>query len=197
LWWRIVLTEAQKRSLYAPAVLEKLVPRASDTHFREAFDRSAARDVLNRLLYVDASVFLPDDLMIKNDRMSMAHSLEARVPMTDPELTAFMARIPALLKLPGFRKKHLLRRAMEGILPPSILNKKKVGLEIPYSRRFQNELKDILLNYCGPDRIAQTGLFRPEAVHGLIDEHLAGRRDHGRALWGLLNFMMWHVRYIA
>jgi asparagine synthase (glutamine-hydrolysing) len=197
LWWRIVLTEAQKQELYTPAVREQLIPQAPERHFVEAFGRSGARDTLNRLLHVDASVFLPDDLMIKNDRMSMAHSLEARVPMTDTELTEYMSRVPARVKLPRLRKKHIMRKAMEGILPSSILDKKKVGLEMPYSRWLKNELNDILLNYCGPARLAETGLFRPEGVKAIIDEHMTGRRDHGRALWGLLNFMVWHERYIA
>lgn len=197
LWWRIVLTEAQKLELYTPEVREQLAAQAPVRHFEQAFGRTGTREVLNRLLYVDASVFLPDDLMIKNDRMSMAHSLEARVPMTDPELTEYLSRVPARLKLPRLRKKHLLRRAMEGVLPPAILNKRKVGLEMPYSRWFKHELKDMLLSYCEPDRVAATGLFRPQAVTALIDEHMAGYRDHGRALWGLLNYMIWHFKYVA
>ncbi len=197
LWWRIVLTAAQKRALYAPDVLERMAVRDPERHFVEAFERCRARDTLNRLLYVDAGVFLPDDLMIKNDRMSMAHSLEARVPMTDPDLTEFMSRVPARLKLPGLRKKHIMRKAMEGLLPRAILDKKKVGLEMPYSRWFRGELSDVLEDYLSRERVAGTGLFRPEAMAALKDEHLAGRRDHGRALWGLVNFMIWHERYIG
>ena len=134
---------------------------------------------------------MPDDLMIKNDRMSMAHSLEARVPFTDHELVEFMGTVPPALKLRGLRKKHIMRRAMEGVLPPEILNKKKVGLEMPYSRWLKHELHDLLMRYCGPGTIAETGLFQPRAMDALIQEHVSGRRDHGRALWGLLNFMMW------
>ena len=85
---------------------------------------------------------------------------------------------------------------MEEILPAQVLNKKKVGLEMPYSRWFKNELKDLLRTYLGPDRISDTGLFRVEAVQALIAEHLEGRADHGRALWGLLNYMMWLELYV-
>ena len=191
------MTEAQKQNLYTPKVLEALVPEPSERHFLEVFTRSDAKHVLNKLMHIDSSVFLPDDLMVKNDRMSMAHSLEARVPMTDPELTEFMARVPPRLKLRRFRKKHIMRRAMEGILPKAILNKKKVGLEMPYSRWLKNELKALLWTYLGPKRIADTGLFRPEVVQALIDDHVAGRHDHGRALWGLLNYMIWFELYIA
>jgi asparagine synthase (glutamine-hydrolysing) len=197
LWWRIVLTEARKRALYAPEVLERITPAPAERHFLEVFNRTAAKDVLNKLMHIDSSVFLPDDLMIKNDRMSMAHSLEARVPMTDHDLTEFMARVPPRLKLRRFRKKHIMRRAMEGVLPPAILNKKKVGLEMPYSRWLKHELRDLLTSYCGPRRVEETGLFRPEAVTALIDEHVGQVHDHGRALWSLLNFMIWHEHYIA
>lgn len=195
LWWRMVLTEARKRELYSPKVWDYLTPEHPQRHFDEVFGRSAAKDTLNRLMHIDTAVFLPDDLMIKNDRMSMAHSLEARVPMTDNELTEFMSRVPVRLKLRAFRKKHIMRRAMNGILPTSILNKKKVGLEMPYSRWLKNELNDLLMRYCGPQRMAEIGLFRPEAVKSLIEEHVEGRHDHGRALWGLLNYMMWVEAY--
>jgi len=197
LWWRIVLTDAQKHSLYAPGVAERIALEAPLRHFDEAYTRCRAKDTLNRLLCVDSSVFLPDDLMIKNDRMSMAHSLEARVPMTDPDLAEYMSRVPARLKLPGMRKKHIMRKAMEGVLPPAILDKKKVGLEMPYSRWFRSELREVVDDYLGPERVASTQLFRPEAVSALVKEHMEARRDHGRALWGLLHFMIWHGKHIA
>lgn len=195
-WWRVVLTEAQKLSLYTPHVLEQIVPQASERYFVDRFEQSTAKDSLSRLFEIDCSVFLPDDLMVKNDRMSMAHSLEARVPLTDLELTAFMSTVPSGLKLRSLRKKHIMRRAMEGILPAEILNKKKVGLEMPYSHWLKHELKDLMMSYLGPKRISDTGLFRRDAVQALITDHLAGRVDHGRALWGLLNYMMWFEHYV-
>jgi len=195
-WWRVVLTEAQKLSLYTPHVLEQIVPQASERHFVDRYEQSTAKDSLSRLFEIDCSVFLPDDLMVKNDRMSMAHSLEARVPLTDLELTGFMSTVPSGLKLRSLRKKHIMRRAMEDILPAEILAKKKVGLEMPYSRWFKHELKDLLTSYLGPKRISDTGLFRVDSVQTLITDHLAGRVDHGRALWGLLNYMMWLELYV-
>lgn len=197
LWWRVVLDEQRRRALFAPAVLEAMTPEPPERWFREVFDRSGARDTLNRLLHVDSAVFLPDDLMIKNDRMTMAHSLEARVPFTDPELTGYMATVPARLKLPGLRKKHVMREALKGLLPPEIVDRKKIGLEMPYSRWLGGELKDVLLDYCGPERVRSVGLFRPEAVTALVEEHLARRHDHGRPLWALMNFMMWHELYLG
>jgi len=102
-----------------------------------------------------------------------------------------MAQVPARIRLPGLRKKNIMRQAMEGILPAEILNKKKVGLEMPYSRWFKNELKDLIERYLGPKNISDRSLFRPEVVQALVEEHMEGRRDNGRALWGLLNYMIW------
>ena len=197
LWWRVVMDETRKRELCSPEVGRQISLEPADQHFLEVFRRSEHATDLSRLMHIDSRVFLPDDLMVKTDRMSMAHSLEARVPFTDPELTEYLSRVPSRLKIRRGRKKHLMREALRGLLPRRILDKKKVGLEMPYSRWLKHELKDILLTYCGPDRIADTGLFRPQVVQSMIDNHAAGRRDEGRPLWGLLNFMMWHELYIA
>jgi len=196
LWWRIVLTEAQKMEMYTTQVMEQFVPSASERFFIKEFKRACAKEDLSRIMQIDNSIFLPDDLMIKNDRMSMAHSLEARVPMTDTELVKSMAQVPARIRLPGLRKKNIMRLAMEGILPAEILNKKKVGLEMPYSRWFKNELKDLIEHYLGPKNISDRRLFKPEVVQSLVKEHMEGRRDNGRALWGLLNYMIWLEIYI-
>ncbi|MHB1192720.1 MAG: asparagine synthase (glutamine-hydrolyzing) [Longimicrobiales bacterium] len=196
LWWRVVLSAERRRALLAPAVLEAGA-EAPERWFRDVWNRSSARDGLNRILHVDSAVFLPDDLMVKNDRMTMAHSLEARVPFTDLELTRWMATVPARLKLPGLRKKHILRQALRGLLPPEILAKKKVGLEMPYSRWLAADLKDVLLDWCGPERVRAVGLFRADAVAALVQEHLERRHDHGRPLWALMSFMMWHEMYLG
>jgi asparagine synthase (glutamine-hydrolysing) len=196
LWWRVVLTEAQKTALYSPGVLERVRTLESPVrHFDRVFAEAGPTDDLSRLMRIDSQVFLPDDLMIKNDRMSMAHSLEARVPFTDTALTAFMATVPSRIKLPGLRKKAVMRDALAGQLPRVILDKKKVGLEMPYSRWCRRELKDLVDGYLGEERIAACGLFRPDAVRRLVGDHQAGRADHGRALWGLLNYMMWLELY--
>ena len=129
LWWRIVLDEKQKQKIYNPKILKDFTPQPSVRFFQDVFRNSNADDDLNRILNIDTAVFLPDDLMIKNDRMSMAHSLEARVPLTDNDLASFMERVPPHLKLKGLKKKNIMRRALSGTLPKEILNKKKVGLE--------------------------------------------------------------------
>jgi asparagine synthase (glutamine-hydrolysing) len=196
LWWRLVLSEARKSEIYSPEVRERLRDAAPPVrHFQDVYDLPGPTDDLDRLLRIDSRVFLPDDLMIKNDRMTMAHSIEARVPFTDPDLAEFMSTVPASLKLPGLTKKHVMKRALAGVLPREILAKKKVGLEMPYSRWLRAELRDLVDDYLGPERVGATGVFDPAAIQRLVGEHQTAQADHGRALWGLLNYMMWLELY--
>jgi asparagine synthase (glutamine-hydrolysing) len=196
LWWRIVLGEEEKLALYTDDARDQMALQPSVRHFRDAFAHAGADKTLSGLMYLDSTIFMPDDLMIKNDRMTMAHSLEARVPFTDPELTGYLATVPTKFKMKGGKKKHLMREAMRPYLPESILNKKKVGLEMPYSRWLKDELNDLMMDYLGPENLKRTRIFKPEGIQTMIDEHVGGRRDNGRPLWGLLNFMMWHELHI-
>jgi asparagine synthase (glutamine-hydrolysing) len=194
-YWRAVLSEEAKRQVLAePERFQEYAP--SQQLFVDAYAHCGARDALNRLLYVDSCYHLPDDLMVKNDRMTMAHSLETRVPYTDTELVSFLATVPVDLKMKGLRKKHLLRSALKGILPEVILKKKKIGLEMPYSRWLRAELRELGEAVLSNSRLRAAGLFAPEGVRRLWDEHQALRTDHGRALWGLINYMLWHEMYI-
>lgn len=194
-YWRMVLSEDAKRSvLRQTSDLPALAP--SDGLFVDAYRRCRAVDELNKLLYIDWSYHLPDDLMIKNDRMTMAHSLEARVPFTDKELVAFLGTVPVQHKVKGLKTKHLLRTAMAGSLPASIVSKKKVGLEIPYSKWMRNELRDFIADTLSRSRVAATGLLDPHGVERLWKEHCRLQHDHGRALWGILNYVLWHQLYI-
>ncbi len=190
--WRVVLTEEAKRSVFAG---EEGYP-PSDSFFRQVYD-GASGDDLACILKIDASFHLPDDMMIKNDRMTMAHSIEARVPFTDLDLVGFLASVPSAVKLPGLRKKHLLRTAMRGYLPEAVVRKKKVGLEMPYSSWMRRELRPVVEEELGELALRNCPLLKPSGVRSLWADHLAMRADNGRALWGLLNYMIWHRLYIG
>lgn len=181
-------------------VVEGLVGSGSDgvaEHFRAYFrsadqDASRSADPLPALLDVNLRSYLPDDLLVKADRMSMAASLEARSPFLDHELVEFAARIPPDLKLRGNLGKYLLRRAFRDKLPPEILRRQKHGFGVPVGRWFRTGLKGYLQDNLLSARSLGRGYFRPDAVRRLVDDHLSGRRDHGHALWTLLTFEIWH-----
>lgn len=192
--WRAVLTGDARRSVFGGNPDEY---RPSEDFFREIYDSAPGETDLSRILRIDTCTHLPNDLMIKNDRMTMAHSLEARVPFTDMELFRTLSRVPDGIKLPGMRKKNLLRKAMEGMLPREVLRKKKVGLEMPYSAWFRGELKEMAHDSIFSSGALTSGLLREEGVRGLWDRHQEKRRDNGRALWGLLNYALWYEMYIS
>ncbi|MBN1413369.1 MAG: asparagine synthase (glutamine-hydrolyzing) [Spirochaetales bacterium] len=193
--WRAVLSEDLKQKVLSQESGPwEFAP--SERHFEEAFEHCGAKDELNRLLYIDYRFHLPDDLMIKNDRMTMAHSIEARVPFTDNELVRFLASVPVRHKLPGKNKKYLLKASMEGKLPEPVLKKKKVGLEIPYSQWMRTDLNDLCEHTFDKKRLSDTGLFNGDTVSVLWKEHKEMKHDHGRFFWGLLNYMLWHETYI-
>ncbi len=195
-FWRVVLTEDAKKGILGnEAFFKDLEP--SVHFFEDAYRHCGASDDLNRLLYIDYSYHLPDDLMIKNDRMTMAHSLEARVPFTDKKLVEFLSTVPVKLKYKGRNKKHLLKSALKGMLTPRILNKKKIGLEMPYSKWMLTELRDIVESVLSPETVRSTGFINAEGVNRLWEEHKQKKVDHGRALWGLVNYLLWYKVYIA
>lgn len=195
-FWRVVLAEDAKKEVLSDFDRFSEFPDSS-RYFENIYSSCRAKSELNRLLCIDASCHLPHDLMIKNDRMTMAHSVEARVPFTDVELFRFLARIPMKYKFPGMRKKHLLRSSMKDLLPAAIINKKKVGLEMPYSRWMREELREITLEYLSPSMLSSTGLFNAKGVENLWSQHDCLKADHGRGLWGILNYMMWYEMYIS
>jgi len=193
--WRVVLTEDAKRSvLQDPDRFDHFSPSAQ--LFADALEDCTTPDEIAQLLHIDRSYHLPDDLMVKNDRMTMAHGLEARVPFCDLQLASFLASVPSKYLMQGLSTKVLLRRAMHGILPAKTCKKKKIGLEMPYSTWLREDLHDMARDMLSPSKLQATGLFEPAGVTALFDAHCAMRVDHGRALWGLLNFMVWHELYI-
>jgi asparagine synthase (glutamine-hydrolysing) len=144
---------------------------------------------------VDLGVFLVDDMLVKTDRASMAHSLEARVPLLDTVVAEFALALPSRLKVRGLAKKRLLRRAVEPLLPPEILAGKKRGFVPPIGAWLRNELQPLTREVLSPAENRRRGVFEPAAVAALIDEHAAGTSDNSRKIWALLTFSLWYDRY--
>lgn len=165
-------------------------------HFAALFDPNDRRDFTAQLLDVNFTTYLPDDLLIKADRSSMAPSLEARAPFLDHKLVEFAARVPSNLKLSGGETKLILKQAAAGLLPDDIIYRKKHGFGVPVGRWFREELReyahDILLD---PAALAR-GYFHESALRTLLDEHESGQRNHGQRIWTLLTFEWWHRLFI-
>lgn len=181
--------------VFPPDLLAALLrePAGGDVagHIREAFAAHQDRDELERELAVNLTTYLPGDLLVKTDRMTMASSLEARCPFLDHRLVEFAASLPERLKLSGRTTKVLLRRLMAGRLPHAPLRRRKQGFGAPvgtWLRGAQGAALDELLLSSDADPLA---LFEPTTVRRLIDEHRSGARDHGQRLWTLLTFTTW------
>ncbi len=189
LWWKTVLAEDVKASLYADGTPASVDPTA---RLYEKLWAEADGEALDRLQYIDTALYLPADLLVKADRMSMAHSLEARVPFLDRAMVELTRRIPPRLRLRGLTTKYLLRRAMAGRLPEPILRGQKLGFNVPIAAWLAGELREFASDTLAPARLRRQGLLDPEAVNRLLRAHLAREADHSHALWTLLTLVVWH-----
>jgi asparagine synthase (glutamine-hydrolysing) len=152
-------------------------------------------DPLNQVLLMDMRLYLENDILVKLDRASMMASLEGRVPLLNNDFVEYATRLPLNLKLRGLRSKFLLKRALRGILPAHILNRRKKGFGIPVAHWFRGPLREQMQSVLAPDRLRREGLFSPEAVGKLVAEHLAGTRDNRKQLWTLFVFELWYEGY--
>ena len=153
-------------------------------------------DPIERLIYLYVKTYLQDDILVKVDRASMACSLEVRAPFLDVDLVEFLGRVPASLKLRRLGTKHLLKRAMADLLPPGVADRRKKGFGIPVARWLKEELRHPLQDELSQARLEAQGIFEPREVGRLVSEHLAGRRDHRKALWTLFMFQLWHREWL-
>ena len=143
------------------------------------------------MLRADLSTYLTDDILVKVDRMSMAHSLEVRSPLLDQEVVAFMARQPRALKYTEWNSKILLRVLAERYLPQTILNRPKQGFAIPLGTWIRGPLRPWVYEVLCSRRANQRGLFSAQRIRDMIDDHMAHRRDYSQQLWALIMLEAW------
>jgi asparagine synthase (glutamine-hydrolysing) len=208
LGWMTAFDEAGRLALYSDAQLELLgstaALQADDVSSDPALVLARAcagasrRDPVTRAMVGDILTYLPGDLLAKVDLASMAHSLECRGPFLDHRVVELAAAMPLDRKLrfrPG-RSKVVLKRAFADLLPRPIRTRSKMGFGVPVGRWFREELKrelrEVLLDRSSLGR----GLFRPEAVHKLVEEHTEGRREHGHRLWALVMLELWFRNHL-
>lgn len=189
------MERARRCALYNPALRALVEPDSALERMRQLAEQHPTADLLNRILEVDQQMYLADDLLTVADRTSMAVSLELRVPFLDHPLVEFMAQVPGRLKIKGGRKKAFLKRGFAADLPCEILHRKKAGFSIPVARWLREELRGLLEEYLGPDRLRRQGYFDPVTVQLLRREHDERRRNHSAVLWALLMFQLWMENY--
>jgi asparagine synthase (glutamine-hydrolysing) len=185
-----VFPQSTQRRLFAPAVrtqLQGIDPYATMHGCLEAGD---AETLLDRLLYVDSKTYL-HELLMKQDQMSMAASIESRVPFLDHHLVEFAAKLPQRLKLRGFKTKVVLRKAMRGFLPPEILTRPKMGFPVPVGRWLRGPFRHVLDEYVTSERALSRNIFEANTIKHLVSEHLRGVPGHDERLWSLANFEIW------
>jgi len=164
--------------------------------YRTRYAETVGAEPLARLQDVDLGVYLVDDLLVKTDRASMAHSLETRVPYLDPLVAGFALALPDRLKVRGLRKKVVLRLAAAPLLQRRIVQGRKRGFSIPAAAWLRGELEPFARETLSGDVLRRQGFFRPEAVERVIDDHVSSREDLSRQLWGLLSFTLWYERHV-
>jgi asparagine synthase (glutamine-hydrolysing) len=187
---------AQKDELYRPGLKASFNGSAMPGLLGRYYAGTEDLDPLSRMSALDVQSWLPDDLLVKADKMTMACSLELRVPFLDHRLVELGALIPPRLKIRGWTTKYILKRAMEPYLPKEILYRPKMGFPTPLARMFQGPLHDSVAATLTGDRCLGRGYFRPEVVRRLVAEHTAGAADHHRVLFQLLVLEEWHRAFI-
>lgn len=195
-----VFPRAMQQQMLTPEAKERTVSGDSPdvdpyASLRELFARTDARTLLNRLLHADMKTYL-QELLMKQDQMSMAASLESRVPFLDWKLVEFTTRMPESLKLRGWQTKYVLRRAMHGALPEQILKRPKMGFPVPVGTWFRGRFRHVIADCVLGERTMARGLFAPEFLNRLAAEHQSGARDHSQRLWSLVNFELWMRQFI-
>ena len=188
--------EDEKAALYTPDVRRSLGHWSAEASLGAQFQRFEALPHHSRMMRFDFETYLPDDVLTKVDRMSMAHSIESRVPLLDNLVIDFAATLPAHLKIASGRRKHILKESVRSLLPPGIIDRKKQGFGVPLGVWFRGGLTGVFSDVLRSPRTRQRGYFDPAFVDRLMDEHLAGRRDHTLRLWQLMVFELWHRQYL-
>jgi asparagine synthase (glutamine-hydrolysing) len=190
-----VFSRDMQRELFSKKLrghLETLNPYAG---MQRHFDAPVSATLLQRLLYADLKTYL-HELLMKQDQMSMAASIESRVPFLDHKLVEFSTALPDRLKLRGWTTKYVLREAMKGLLPEAILKRRKMGFPVPLGRWFRGEFRALLDEYVVGERTVARGLFQRDFLRRLAEEHVAGSADHTERLWALVNFEMWQRQFL-
>ena len=194
--WTGSLYGGTKAAVLHPDVRQTVDEPAFDAMLADTATASCTRHPLNRILYQDFKLYLEGDILAKTDRASMATSLETRVPFLNLNVLSHLERVPVALKLRGLTRKYLLRKAVENLLPRSIITRRKRGFSIPIAAWLNQELRDLAHEYLNEARLRREGVFSPPAVTTLLDEHAGRARNNAKVIWTILMFQIWREHWL-
>jgi len=195
--WFPLFSTLEKARLLSKAMQGEVSTLASaEGIFAEHLANVDSGVALNRMLYVDTKLWLPDDLLARGDKMSMAASLEARVPLLDHKLVEFAAALPQKMKIHRLTRKYLLRKVAEKYLPAPILHRKKQGFPIPISGWLRREAKEFVSDLLSWETVRHRGVLDPDYVQDILRQHMQGRADRGAQLWGLMQLELWMRQFL-
>jgi asparagine synthase (glutamine-hydrolysing) len=163
---------------------------------REMMTESDAPDLLKQMQNLDTRLYLAEDILTKVDRASMAVSLEVRAPFLDHRVAEFAASLPSNYKLHGQKTKYILKKAVDELLPRFVTRRGKKGFGVPVAEWLKFKLKPLARDLLSPERVRRAGVFNPDYVSRLQDEHERGVANHRKLLWTLLMFELWHESFI-
>ena len=186
----------EKPALLSSEVRRRLTGPDPERLLSRHFDRFAHLPWASQMMRFDTETYLPEDVLTKVDRMSMAHAIESRVPLLDNAVVAFASSLPAALKIKDGRRKHILKEVAATLLPREIIDRRKQGFGVPIGVWFRGRLRELFADTLLSPRALQRGYFQPAFVRQLVDEHVAGARDHTLRLWQLVIFERWHQHYL-
>jgi len=189
-----VFPRTMQNELLTAEVRERIGATDPYAGIRAVLDQTDASSMLDRLLYADIKTYL-HELLMKQDQMSMATSVESRVPFLDHKLVEFTSQLPERLKLRGWTTKYVLRKSMQGILPETILSRPKMGFPVPVGAWFRGAYSSIVDDYVLSERTMSRGLFNPDFVSSLVKRHQTGGENHSERLWALVNFEIWQRQF--
>jgi asparagine synthase (glutamine-hydrolysing) len=192
----VAMFQADERQALYGVDLRRAIASDAEAALEHHFDRFGSLPLHSQMMRFDFETYLPEDVLTKVDRMSMAHSIESRVPLLDNDVIDFASTLPARFKIAQGRRKHILKEAVRPLLPAGILDRRKQGFGVPLGVWFQGGLTDLFSDVLSSPRCRQRGYFEPTFTDRLIREHLSGQRDHAMRLWQLLVFELWQRQYV-
>lgn len=194
------LDSEQKAAIYTAALWDQVSNSDPSVRHRASFGNVANADFLNQMLYLDTKIFMTSLNLTYNDKMSMASSVEVRVPFLNRELAEFVAwNVPPRLKIKGFFRpttKYILRRAMQDILPHEVLRQPKAGFAAPVDYWLAHDLKEMVDDLLSESRVAKRGLLRPQAVRQFVEDHRSGAQDWSMQIWQFLTLELWMQTFL-